>query len=87
MCTSCWPGIYYVSQAGLELSNLSASNSWVLGLKGMCHHAESHSDSLASFTLKTLSHVGGEGSLLLGKPQFCTVTTPQPAAIPPLVDI
>jgi hypothetical protein len=33
------PGAHFVDQAGLELRKPPASASWVLGLKGMCHHA------------------------------------------------
>jgi hypothetical protein len=38
LCGSGCPGTHSVDQAGLELRNLPASTSQVLGFKGVCHH-------------------------------------------------
>jgi hypothetical protein len=38
LCSPGCPGTHSVDQAGLELKNLPASASRVLGFKGVCHH-------------------------------------------------
>jgi hypothetical protein len=47
-----YPGTHSLDQAGLELRNLPASASRVLGIKGLCHHAR-----LKSVVIVKGSHV------------------------------
>jgi hypothetical protein len=74
LCSPGCPGTHSVDQAGLELRNLPASASQVLGIKGLRHHCPARVLFLIKVTPRCMLFVfflDTDLSLAMAHPGFC----------------